>query len=76
VLDAGVDLMLHTMLADVRREGDAWQVQLCTKSGLRHVSCRVLIDCSGDAHAVSLRACWWIGQSRAAGHVGHALQRV
>lgn len=54
VLDAGVDLLFHTMLAGVRRESGLWRVQLCTKSGLRDVAAKVLIDCTGDANAVSM----------------------
>jgi hypothetical protein len=54
VLDAGVDLHLHTMLAGVRRTEGLWHVQLCTKSGLREASAKVLVDCTGDGNAVSL----------------------
>ena len=54
VVDAGADLMLHTMVAAVRREAGRWRVALCTKNGLREVTAKVLIDCTGDANAVSL----------------------
>ena len=54
VLDAGVDVLLHTMLADVARDGDGWTVTLCTKTGLQEVSAKVLIDATGDANAVAL----------------------
>jgi len=54
VLQAGVDLLLHTMLAGVQRLPDRWRVTVCTKEGLCHVSARVLIDCTGDANAVAL----------------------
>ena len=54
VLDAGVELLLHTMIAGAERDGDLWRVILCTKTGLRSVTCAVLIDCTGDANAVSL----------------------
>jgi len=54
VLDAGVDLLLHAMIAGADRDGDGWTVTLCTKTGLSSVACKVLIDCTGDANAVSL----------------------
>lgn len=54
VLDAGADLLFHTMVAGVRRQESLWQVQLCTKSGLRNLSATILIDCTGDAHVVTL----------------------
>lgn len=54
VLDSGADLLLHTMLADVVREGDGWQVRLCGKEGLHTVWARTLVDASGDANAVGM----------------------
>ncbi len=54
VLDAGVEMLLHTMIGGVEWNGDGWDVTLCTKSGLQPVRCRVLIDCTGDANAVAL----------------------
>lgn len=54
VLEAGVELVFHTMAASVRPEGDGWVVGLCGKTGLSEVRTRVLIDCTGDANVVSL----------------------
>lgn len=54
VLDAGVRLSLHTMLAQADQTDEGWTLQLCRKEGLQPVDCRVLIDCSGDANAVTL----------------------
>ncbi len=54
VSDAGVSLSLHTMLAAVAADNDGWKLTLCGKEGLREVRARVLVDCSGDANAVSL----------------------
>ncbi|MFE0588379.1 FAD-dependent oxidoreductase [Micromonospora echinospora] len=51
--EAGVRLRLHTMLADVRREGDQWVVTLCGKEGLSEVGASVLVDATGDADAVA-----------------------
>jgi NADPH-dependent 2,4-dienoyl-CoA reductase/sulfur reductase-like enzyme len=54
VLTAGATLLLHTMLASARLDGDAWRLELCTKTGLQPAAARVLIDCTGDANAVTL----------------------
>lgn len=54
VVGSGADLLLHTMVAAIRREGDIWKMTLCAKGGLRDVEARVLIDCTGDADAVRL----------------------
>ena len=54
VLDAGVTVALHTMLAAISEENDGWYLTLCTKEGLRDVTCRVVVDCTGDANAVAL----------------------
>jgi 2-polyprenyl-6-methoxyphenol hydroxylase-like FAD-dependent oxidoreductase len=54
LIEAGVDLLLHTMLAGVAPAEDGWQVTLCGKEGLRTVSARTVIDASGDADAVRL----------------------
>ncbi len=53
-LDAGVELLLHSMIAGAAWDGEGWDVTLCTKSGLKPARCRVLVDCTGDANAVSL----------------------
>lgn len=54
VRESGSRVMLHTMLADVTEHPDGWDVVLCTKTGLRQMSARVLVDCTGDANAVAL----------------------
>jgi hypothetical protein len=54
VLDAGVDLLLHSMPAAVTREDGSWSLVLCTKTGLRTIRSAVLIDCTGDANVVTL----------------------
>jgi hypothetical protein len=54
VIAAGVDLLFHTMPADVTFADDGWTVTLCTKTGLREVRSRVLIDATGDANVVAL----------------------
>lgn len=54
VLGAGCDLLLHTMLADAAGQEDGWTLRICAKEGLRTVSARQLIDCTGDANAVAM----------------------
>lgn len=54
VLSAGVDLMLHSMLAKARRVLNRWKLTLCTKAGLLDVFSKVIIDCTGDANAVQI----------------------
>jgi hypothetical protein len=54
VLGSGAELRLHTLLASVRFEQEAWQLQLCGKEGLSPVRGSVLVDCTGDANAVAL----------------------
>jgi hypothetical protein len=52
--DAGVELLLHAMIARAERAGDGWHVDICGKDGLFRVAGRILIDCTGDANAVSI----------------------
>lgn len=54
VAAAGVTTSFHTMLGAIARDGDDWKLTLCTKEGLRDVRARVVIDCTGDANAVTL----------------------
>lgn len=54
VLSAGVRVLCHSMLAEVRRVRNRWKLKLCTKEGLLDVSSKILIDCTGDANAVHL----------------------
>ena len=54
VLDAGVELLLHAMPARVTYEDSAWHVDVCTKTGLRPVTAKVLIDATADANVTRL----------------------
>jgi len=56
VVDAGVHILFHTMLAGVEPqvEGHGWQVTLCTKDGLVEQVATVVIDTTGDANATAL----------------------
>jgi hypothetical protein len=52
--DAGVEVLFHTMIAGLRRTDDTWELTLCTKSGLKSIPARVVIDCTGDANVIAL----------------------
>ncbi len=54
VLASGAELLLHTMLASLDREGDGWRVGLCTKTGLIFRRAHVVVDATGDGTAVRL----------------------
>ena len=54
VVEVGVDLRLHTMLAGLKRGRGAWRVVLCCKEGLRDVRASIVVDCTGDANAAAL----------------------
>jgi len=54
VLDSGTALLMHTMIAGLAHGGDGWSVTLCTKTGLREETARVVVDCTGDANAAAL----------------------
>mgnify|MGYP001159818702 FL=1 len=56
VVDADLDILFHTMLADIKpqSEGCGWQVTLCTKDGLAEWDATVIIDATGDANATAL----------------------
>jgi len=52
--EAGVNLLLHTLLVDVERhENEVSAVILFNKSGLQHLACQQVIDASGDADIVA-----------------------
>jgi len=54
VLEAGVEPLFHTMPAAATFEDGGWNLTLCTKTGLRDVRAKVLIDATGDANVVGL----------------------
>jgi len=54
VLDAGVDLLLHTMLANACFDDGKWELSLCCLEGLKKVTAGILIDCTGDANVVTI----------------------
>lgn len=54
VLEADAELLLHAMPAEVRWEDECWHVNVCTRTGLRSVETKMLIDATGDANVVQL----------------------
>ncbi len=50
LLEAGVDVLYHTMIASV----DGNKIVLCAKEGLKNIGCGVIVDCTGDANAATL----------------------
>lgn len=54
VAAAGVTASFHTMPGALARDADEWKLTLCTKEGLHDVRARIVIDCTGDANAVTL----------------------
>ncbi|WP_406248377.1 FAD-dependent oxidoreductase [Microbacterium sp. M] len=54
VATSGVELHLHTMLAELSWRDGGWDVTLAGKEGLRRIRVARVVDCSGDADAVGL----------------------
>lgn len=53
-LEAGVEILFHAMPAAIELDGGLWTVRVCSKSGLRKIAAKTLIDATGDANAVAL----------------------
>ena len=54
LLGSGVDVLYHTMVAEVKPEDDIVELRLCTLEGLHTVRARRVIDCTGDASVCAL----------------------
>lgn len=52
--EAGVSLLLHSMLATITEEKESIRLQVATKDGLREIHTKILIDATGDADAVRM----------------------
>lgn len=52
LVEAGADVLLHTMVASISPADDGWNMQLCAKEGLIPCSTKRVIDCTGDADIV------------------------
>ncbi|MBQ9112922.1 MAG: FAD-dependent oxidoreductase [Clostridia bacterium] len=53
-VEAGVDVLFHSMVASAREDTDGITVRLATKDGLCEVHAGVLIDTTGDADALRM----------------------
>ena len=53
-LDAGVEIMMHTMLASAKEKEDGVDLVFTSKEGMWAASARKVIDCTGDASLVSM----------------------
>ena len=58
--EAGVSLLLHSMIAEVCEEKDGVCAVVATKSGLLRVRAKALIDATGDADALRLAGCEYL----------------
>jgi len=54
IIDAGVTPLFHSMVASIENIDDFKKIQICTKRGLKTVTTKVIIDCTGDANAVDI----------------------
>jgi hypothetical protein len=54
VVGAGVEPLFHSMPVGARFADPGWMVSLATKTGVRDVAAKVIIDCTGDANLVTL----------------------
>jgi hypothetical protein len=54
IVDAGCQLLLHSMPAAVEKRDNLWHVTICGKEGLQKVSATVLVDCTGDANLTAM----------------------
>ncbi len=64
VTGSGVEPLLHTMIADARWADGLWHLTLCEKEGLRRITARRVIDCTGDADVVGLAGLPRVGNAR------------
>jgi hypothetical protein len=54
VTEAGAEILFHVMPVRVRWTVGGWSVALAAKTGIIRRRARVLVDCTGDANAVTL----------------------
>ena len=54
LMAAGVELLAHTMVGAAQETASGWDLTICCKEGLKSLSCKALIDCTGDSSVVSL----------------------
>jgi len=54
VLESGADILFHTMIADVDETENGVDLSICTKTGLKKIQARIVVDCTGDANVINL----------------------
>ena len=54
VVNSGVEVLFGAMCAKIEEKNNCIHITLCTKTGLKEIITKVLIDCTGDANAVGL----------------------
>ncbi len=54
LMKAGCTVLLDTMCAGIREVDGKKEVCVCTKTGLRNLKAKVVIDCTGDANVAQL----------------------
>ncbi|MFA6930069.1 MAG: FAD-dependent oxidoreductase [Lentisphaeria bacterium] len=54
LLAAGVTIQYHVMPASMNHATTGWSMGLCGKDGLSQWQSRIVIDCTGDANAVTI----------------------
>ncbi len=54
IKEAEVTTIFHSMLASIVQKDGYKEIQICTKRGLKTITAKVVIDCTGDANAVEI----------------------
>ena len=57
VVQAGVEVLFHAMPAAFEERDGVKGMTLCTKTGLREIQAKVVVDCTGDANVLALAGC-------------------
>ena len=52
--NAGVKTLYHAMLAGICLNDNGSELDICTRSGVQHISARRVIDCTGDASVAEM----------------------
>jgi hypothetical protein len=56
-IEAGVEVLFHAMPASFEERNGDNVVAICTKTGLKDVRAKVVVDCTGDANVLMLAGC-------------------
>ena len=52
--NAGIKTLYHAMIAGIRLNGNGYELDICTRSGVQSISAGRVIDCTGDASVAEL----------------------